>query len=100
MKTIYSQKEDSVINASEELPSIYIAGQSFNYGDLNYIFKELLFIVTLYLFCYDLTALAPSLWTFNTNNNAPSASLYFIFNLFLHLLMLNSLMNADDDQIT
>ena len=100
MKTIETQDLDSVENFSNKVSLTYTLDATFNYGDLNALVKSLLFIVTLYLFCYDLTVLASSVWQFNRKNKAPRASIYNIFNLSLHLLVMSSVVGSNDDQIT
>ena len=55
--------------------------------------------ITLYLMLYDFTVLAGNIWRFNEIDSAPSQSLTILVDVALHVIVLISVISADDDSI-
>ena len=79
---------------SDGVPLSYGISDPTNTGDFNYIMRALLFVLTLYLFLYDFSIFLKML----TKKNCKDPMSFF-FNIMLHVLVINSLISADDEAI-
>ena len=59
----------------------------------------LLFAITLYMLLDELYILARSVWDFNKKDSVPGIFLYMCYNLSLHVLVLHSITQANDEEI-
>lgn len=89
LRDIELQKYDSLDHLDPEtgLPLTINSQSRYNFGDFNHPFKATLFLLTLYLICYDLSILVNSLRKYFDTGSLPSHTLFVAFNLLLQFLV-------------
>ena len=94
-------KHESIdaIDPETGLPYAFGKDGGSNVGDFNSVCQVLIGSLTLYLMIYDFTVLAANVWRFNEIDSAPSQSLTILVDVALHIIVLMSVADANDETI-